>query len=298
MRYRNYAAEQSEYGSLMNRPLRIEFENALYHVTARGDRQDCIFRSDNDRNAWLTALGETCQRFNFLVRAYCQMTNHYHLLLETVDGELARGMRHLNGNYARYFNRAHGLVGHVFQGRYKAILCERETHLLELSRYIELNPVRARMVALPTEWPWSSFRATIGLVEAPIWLHSDTLLLGFGSNHLDARLSYKEFVTAGIGGVSPLAKVSNDMLLGDDEFRESIVGVEPAGNLKEIKRSQRRAMALPLREYFATYRDPKEAMARAYFSLVYSMPEIAQHARVSVKTVSRAVAAHKFEAKL
>ncbi|WP_229219925.1 transposase [Rugamonas fusca] len=281
---------------MMNRPLRIEFEHALYHVTARGDRQDYIFRSDNDRLTWLALLGQTCARFNFVVRAYCQMSNHYHLLLETVHGELARGMRHLNGNYSRYFNRAHDLVGHVFQGRYKAILCQRDTYLLELSRYIELNPVRARMVELPVDWPWSSYQSTIGLVDAPIWLRSDSVLRRFGSNVRDARLSYQAFVAAGIGGISPLAKVSNEMLLGDDQFRASIIGVEPTGNPKEIKRGQRRAVARSLPEYFATYRDPKEAMARAYLSLDFTMPEIARHARVSVKTVSRAVAAFKAEA--
>lgn len=280
----------------MNRPLRIEREQALYHVTARGDRQDSIFRTDNDRLAWLSLLGDTCQRFNFVVSAYCQMTNHYHLLIETINGELARGMRLLNGNYSRYFNRAHSLVGHVFQGRYHAVLCQRDAYLLELSRYIELNPVRARMVTLPTEWPWSSYQATIGLVDAPTWLDFDSVLMQFGNSQHDARSSYKQFVAAGIGGVSPLAKVANGVLLGDVEFQASIIGAKQTANLTEIRRNQRRALALPLSQYFATYREPKEAMARAYLSLGYSMPEIARYAQVSVKTVSRAVAAFKFQA--
>ena len=279
----------------MNRPLRIELDNALYHVTARGDRSDRIFRSDSDRLVWLSILGETCARFNFVVRSYCQMTNHFHLLLETREGELARGMRQLNGDYSRYFNRTHGLMGHVFQGRYKAILCQSERYLLELARYIELNPVRAGMVALPIEWPWSSYRATVGVADAPRWFDSEPVLMRFGSHHLDARQTYREFVAAGIGGMSPLAQVTNEMLLGDEEFRASVVGVAPAGNLQEIKRNQRRAIARPLQEYFTVFRDPREAMARAYFSLGYSMPEIARHARVSVKTVSRAVAAFKSE---
>jgi len=279
----------------MNRPLRIELDDALYHVTARGDRRDSIFRSDSDRLVWLSILGETCERFNFVIRAYCQMTNHYHLLLETLSGELARGMRQLNGNYSRYFNRTHGLVGHVFQGRYKAILCQSEPYLQELSRYIELNPVRARMVALPFEWPWSSYRATVGLVDSPPWHCAEPVLMRFGSRQSEARQAYKEFVAAGVGGMSPLAQVSNEMVLGDQEFRASVVGVVPAGNLQEIKRNQRRAIARSLQEYFVVYRDPKEAMARAYLSLGYSMPEIARYARVSVKTVSRAIAAFKLE---
>jgi len=275
----------------MNRPLRIELDNSLHHVTARGDRRDIIFRSDNDRLTWLSLLGETCDRFNFTIRAYCQMTNHYHLLLETANGELARGMRHLNGIYARYFNRTHGHVGHLFQGRYKAILCQTDLYLQELSRYIELNPVRARMVALPGDWPWSSYRATLGLVDAPGWLQTDAVLAHFGSDQLIARQAYADFVHAGIDGPSPLSLVRNQLVLGDENFQAAIIGAAVTGNAFEIKRVQRRALALPLHEYFAQFRNSKEAMARAYFSLGYSMQEIADFARVSVKTVSRAVQA-------
>jgi putative transposase len=277
----------------MNRPLRIELDNSLYHVTARGDRRDKIFRSESDRLTWLSLLGETCERFNFEVRAYCQMTNHYHILLETVNGELSRGMRHLNGTYARYFNRAHGHVGHLFQGRYKAILCQTELYLQELSRYIELNPVRAKMVALPVDWPWSSYRAKMGIVDSPGWLRSDAVLAHFGGNHVNAREAYAEFVLAGIGRASPLGAVRNQLVLGDENFQAAIVGTCPSGNALEIKRVHRRAVALPLHEYFAQYRDPKEAMALAYFSLGYSMPEIANFAKVSVKTVSRAINAFR-----
>lgn len=275
----------------MSRPLRIELGGALYHVTARGDRKDHIFRFDSDRMTWLTLLGETCDRFNLAVLAYCQMTNHFHILLETVDGQLSRGMRHLNGNYSQYFNRAHGLVGHVFQGRFQAILCQRERYMKELARYIELNPVRANMMALPSEWPWSSYNATMDMVDGPSWLRTDELLAHFDSNRHQARLAYEEFVVAGMGGPSPLRAVSNQLLLGDEEFCARVADTRPEGNLMELKRSQRRAIARPLAEYFVEFRDPKEAMARAYRSLAYSMPEIAGFARVSVKTVSRAVAA-------
>ncbi len=273
----------------MNRPLRIHLSDALYHITARGDRKDRIFRSDSDRLTWLTLLGQTCDRFNLNVLAYCQMTNHFHILLETADGHLSRGMRHLNGSYSQYFNRAHGLVGHVFQGRFKAIICQRELYMKEVARYIELNPVRAKMVACPSTWPWSSYSATIGLLDGPAWLRSDVLLSHFDTNKREARQAYAEFVAAGIGRPSPFASVSNQLLLGDEEFCARAVGRYSQGDLMEVKRSQRRALARPLQEYFVEYRDPKEAMARAYRSLAYSMPEIARYARVSVKTVSRAI---------
>lgn len=273
----------------MNRPLRIELENSLYHITARGDRRGSIYQSDCDRLTWLSLLGETCDRFNFEVQAFCQMTNHFHLLLKAVNGELGRGMCHLNGKYSRYFNRAHDLVGHVFQGRYKAILCQSELYLHELCRYIELNPVRAKMVEHPLDWPWSSYTAIMGIVDCPKWLQSDAVLARFGNHKLEARHAYQEFVMAGIGGASPLAAVSNHLILGDESFQASVVGTPIEGNPFEIKRAQRRAVVRPLHDYFSEYGNQKEAMARAYFSLGYSMPEIALHAGVSVKTVSRAI---------
>jgi len=281
----------------MNRPLRIELDNSLYHITARGNRRGPIYLSDSDRLTWLSFVGETCERFNFQVLAYCQMSNHFHILLEAIDGEIGRGMCHLNGKYSRYFNRAHGFIGHVFQGRYKAILCQSELYLNELCRYIELNPVRAKMVEHPRDWPWSSFPAMMGIVDCPKWLKSDLVLAHFGNSKLDARRLYQEFVLAGIGGTSPLAEVSNHLVLGDEEFQASIVGMPVEGNPFEVKRAQRRAVARPLHEYFSEYRNAKEAMARAYFSLAYSMPEIALYAGVSVKTVSRAVHGFRESAK-
>lgn len=271
------------------RPLRIELERSLYHVTSRGDRGGQIFRTDSDRLTWLSLLGDTCERFNFAVWAYCQMTNHYHLLVETIDGELSRGMRHLNGQFAQYFNRAHGHVGHVFQGRYKAILCQSELYLQEVSRYIELNPVRAGMVNQPGEWPWSSYCAKFGTLNAPTWLQSSALLAHFGSHPSAARQAYAEFVAGGIREASPFGAVRNQLVLGDENFHASFAGPIPAGDAREIKRAHRRALALPLRDYFVRGRNPKVAMALAYFSLGYSMPEIARFAKVSVKTVSRAV---------
>ncbi|MEQ5837697.1 transposase [Marinobacter sp. NFXS9] len=120
----------------MARPLRLEFAGALYHVTSRGNRREMIYESDDDRRAWLSILDEVCETFNWVCHAYCLMGNHYHLLIETPEGNLSKGMRQLNGVYTQVFNRHHGRVGHVFQGRYKAILVEKDSYLLELCRYI------------------------------------------------------------------------------------------------------------------------------------------------------------------
>ena len=166
----------------MARPLRIEFPGALYHITSRGDGREDIYRGDGDRRLFLDLLSDTCERFNWWGHAYCLMTNHYHLLVETPDANLAKGMRQLNGVYTQRFNDVHRRCGHVFQGRYKAIIVQKETYLKELARYIVLNPVRARMVARPEGWPWSSYRATTGEAACPDWLRTDWLLSVFGTS--------------------------------------------------------------------------------------------------------------------
>ncbi|WP_341327252.1 transposase [Methylotuvimicrobium sp. KM2] len=197
----------------MTRPLRLEFAGALYHVTSRGDRREDIYLDDEDREAWLEVMDDVCGRFNWVVHAYCQMSNHYHLLMETVDGNLSKGMRHLNGVYTQRFNRRHGMVGHLYQGRYKAILVQKESYLLELIRYIVLNPLRAGMVGNPEDWPWSSYRSMIGEATVPKWLDVDWLLSQFGSDRKSAIESCRRFVSDGKGLPSPLAQTRHQLLL-------------------------------------------------------------------------------------
>ena len=187
----------------MARPLRIEFAGALYHVTARGDRQEDIYLDDADRQGFLSILEQVNNRFNWLVHAYCLMDNHYHLLVETLDSNLSNGMRQLNGVYTQTSNRRHGKAGHVFQGRYKAILVQKESYLLELARYIVLNPVRARMVRTAKAWPWSSYRDTAGYRQAPEWLTTEWMLSAFGKNLGAAQKKYRQFVSEGKNQPTP-----------------------------------------------------------------------------------------------
>ena len=164
----------------MSRPLRLEFPDALYHLTSRGDRREWIYEDDEDRQLWLQVLEECCERFDWQVLAYCLMSNHYHLLARTRLGNLSQGMRHLNGVYTQRSNRRYGRSGHVFQGRFKAVLVDEEAYLLEVARYVVLNPVRAGMVAEVGQWPWSSYAATVGLSEAPPWLDRRRAMAGNG----------------------------------------------------------------------------------------------------------------------
>ena len=163
----------------MSRPIRIEFPDAVYHVTSRGDRREPIVDDDQDRHLFLDTLAQVINQYRWLCYAWCLMDNHYHLLIQTPEANLSKGMRQLNGVYTQASNRRHQRVGHLFQGRFKAILVDREAYLLELSRYIVLNPVRAGMVRNPAQWPWSSYRAGIGAHAAPEWLACDALWAEF-----------------------------------------------------------------------------------------------------------------------
>ena len=279
----------------MARPLRLEFSGALYHITSRGDRQEDIFLSDDDREDWLGVLGTVCARFNWIVHAFCQMTNHYHLLVETVDSNLSRGMRQLNGLYTQRFNRRHSLVGHLLQGRYKAILIQKETYLLELTRYVVLNPLRAHVVDSLEDWRWSSYPFVTGQATSPPWLDTDWLLSQFGTQRSTALKGYRRFVIAGRGLPSPLQKTRHQLLLGDDAFVESHRQTTEPEALREVSKAHRRAVALSLEEYRIRYPNNDEAMAQAYLSGAYTMAQIGQHFGVHYMTVSRAV--RKFEQK-
>ncbi|MEJ7807666.1 MAG: transposase [Telluria sp.] len=280
----------------MTRPLRLEFPGALYHVTSRGNRQGAIFLNDNDRFAWLDVLGNVCARCHLVVHAYCQMGNHYHLLVETIEGNLSQGMQQLNASYTQNFNRRHGMVGHVFQGRYKAILVQKESYLLELARYVVLNPVRAGMVTSPRDWKWSSYRCTSGDREGPAWLATAWMLDQFGDIREQAVLSYRQFVMAGIGAASPLKAVKHQLLLGDETFAAQHAQAYSHVKLVSVAKVQRRASSVTLLEYQQQYRLRDEAMARAYWSTAFSMAEIGAHFGVGYSTVSRAVKHYADEA--
>ena len=281
----------------MTRPLRLEFAGALYHVTSHGDRREDIFLNDDDRRVWLEVLGATCLRLNWVMHAFCQMANHYHLLLETVDGNLARGMRQLNGEFTQRFNRRHALVGHLFQERYKAILMQKEAYLLELTRYIVFNSLRAGMVTSLDDWPWSSFPLTVGASPSPDWFDPDVLLRQFASERGTDRdtersasiHAYRKFVMAGKGLPSPMLYLRHQLLLGDDAFVELHKLALSGAPLREVSKAQRRAVAMTLPQYQLHYADRDEAMAHAYQSGAYTMAMIAEHFGVHSMTVSRAV---------
>lgn len=272
----------------MARPLRIEFPGALYHVTSRGDRKEDIYLNDSDRRDFLTILCQVQDRFNWILHAYCLMDNHYHLMIETPDGNLSRGMRQLNGVYTQTFNRRHNMVGHVFQGRYGAILVEKDSHLLELARYIVLNPVRAGMFGTAREWPWSSYRDTAGHRTPPDWLTVDWILSEFGKRRSSAMETYRQFVGEGKNQASPWEQLRNQVVLGSDSFiSEMQARIEGDKDLSEIPKSQRRALPKSLDDYALKAQNRNTAIVQAYASGGYSMKEIGDYFGVHYSRVSR-----------
>ena len=270
----------------MARPLRIEFEGALYHVMARGNARADIFLDDTDRQAFVDNLGRVCARYGWRVWAWCQMTNHYHLLVETIRPTLSKGMREINGVYTQGFNRRHGRVGHVLQGRYKAVLVEKDAHLLELSRYVVLNPVQAGMTDGAGDWPWSSYRAVMGKSAAPDWLAVDETLESFHAKRGPARRAFARFVAEGINADDPFDQMPRPGFLGSESFLETILDkLDKQSISTEVPKKLRPARSLE--QIARASADRNEAITEAYRTGAYTLTEIARHFGVHQSTASR-----------
>ncbi|MBI2089155.1 MAG: transposase [Deltaproteobacteria bacterium] len=224
----------------MARPLRIEYAGAHYHVTSRGNERKAIFRDDIDREKFLELIERAVEQFDIRVHAYVLMDNHYHLLLETPRGGLSRALRYLNGVYTQAFNRRHRRVGHLFQGRYKAILVEKDAYLLELSRYIHLNPWRVNRSVDPIKYRWSSLGSYVGARAAPAWLTVRDVMSQFG---IKGKRAYREFVADGVkeGIRTPWDDVRGQAVIGSEEFVEEVMnkhGGERAKKTEVVRRKE------------------------------------------------------------
>ncbi|MDD5760249.1 MAG: transposase [Desulfobulbaceae bacterium] len=215
----------------MARPLRITYPGAFYHVTSRGNEQRDVFKSKRDREKFLSYLESANVRYGAVVHAYCLMSNHYHFLLETPQGNLSQIMRHINGAYTTYFNIKRKRAGHLFQGRYKAILVEADAYAEELSRYIHLNPVRAAMSARPEEYPWSSYRHYISTTAPSAWLNTGFILGYFDNNGDNYRLFVEELIDKAYE--SPLKDTVASTVLGSSAFIEEITTTHLNGRRDE-----------------------------------------------------------------
>jgi len=277
----------------MARPLRIEYCGALYHITSRGNERKPIFWEDKDREVFLDILTKVNGKYNWLCHAYCLMNNHYHIIIETPEGNLSKGIRQLNGVYTQILNKKYQRVGHIFQGRYNAILIQKENHLLEVSRYVVLNPVRANLAEKPEEWKWSSYRATVGIENSHPCHTIDWILVQFGTNKMVAGQRYKEFVRAGIGGESIWNKVSGQILFGDDYFIEKFTNyLKCKEDIMEVPRSQR-YVNRPGLNWLLNADVLKDKQTRnmkiieAVIRYGFSQKEVAEYLKMHYSTISR-----------
>ena len=280
------------------RPLRIEFPGAIYHVTSRGDRREPIFADDEDRHNFLTVVGQAMERFDATVLAYCLMDNHYHIVVYTRRANLSRLMQQLNGVYTQAYNRRHKKVGHLFQGRFKGILVDKNAYLLEVCRYVDLNPLRGRMVRDPGNWPWSSYGAHIGRGPGPAWLDSAAVhgyLLGRDAvtvaDKRKAEQRYVALVAAGKGVKLWDAALAQQIFLGGPEFVERMQALADLdlAAAKDIPRNQRRAQPKPIQYYLDKSKDRDAGIIAAVRDGQYSMTYIAGALKLSVSRVSRIV---------
>ncbi|HET9373266.1 MAG TPA: transposase [Vicinamibacterales bacterium] len=268
----------------MARPLRLDFGGALHHVIARGNRKAIIFADDDDCSDFLTRLDRISLRLRWRVWAFCLMPNHFHLLVETPTPTLSRGMRDLNGGFAQYLNRRRDLVGHVFQGRYKALLVDREGYALQVVRYIVRNPIRAGLCQTLTDWRWSSHRATLGLASTPDCLASSRVLRFFGPPKT-AIERYSEFVSlSAFDHDEPMPAGPNRSVVGGPDFLEA---VPPGIDVDRLEHPRPDRLFKTLARYQLEHLDRDAAIRAAYEGGGFSQAAIARYFGLHYSTVCR-----------
>lgn len=275
----------------MTRPLRIIYPGAFYHITSRGNAKANIYADDKDREQFLFILADVIKKYNWRCHAYCLMGNHYHLVIETVDQTLSEGMRSLNGNYTQWYNAKHKRVGHILQGRFKAFLIEEREYLLNVARYVVLNPIRAKMIDDPVGYLWSSYRATAGHERVPDWLTTEKVLVQFSSNKKKAHRQYQKYVLEGLGLISPLHDAAKQGILGSEQFvGEMRHLIDLKFEQQEITLSQRLAGKPPLEAIFEGVTNRKERNAGIILALNilhYTGEEVGKFLGFKATTVCR-----------
>jgi len=278
-------------GAVYHITARGKFPGAVYHITARGNRKESIFADDNDRLAFLDALSRVIKKYGWLLYAYCLMDNHYHLVIETPDPNLSTGMKMLNSMYTRRFNIRHEKVGHLLQGRYKALIIDRDNYLLEVCRYVVLNPVRAGIVDHPALWKWSSYNATVKPGKAPEFLAVDNMLSMLAGSRRKAVNLYRKFVEDGMGGGTFRKKLRGGIILGCNDFVEKISFLwDEKIDLKEIPRRERYAARPSLGEILGVedVGDSVDAgIKNAYDRYGYTLKEIGDFLGLHYSTISK-----------
>jgi putative transposase len=280
----------------MSHPLRLQYPGTLYHVTPRGTARQAIYPAPADYTLWLAVFASVLERAPWRCYAYGLMTNPYHLLIETPAGNLSLGMRQLNGLYPQRFNRRHGRVGHLFQGRFKASVVDRESYLLELCRYVVLTPVRAGMVKRPAQYRWSSYRAMAGLAPAPAWLNRAWVLAQFSPRPARAEQLDRHFVEEGITATaSPWEQVRGQIVLGPEPVVEQLTPrLTGSAQATAIPQSQRGLARPTLATLFSNPQQTiglqrNQTIRAAHLQHGYSLTAIGRQLGLHYSTISKIV---------
>jgi len=274
----------------MSRPIRIQYSGAVYHIISRGNKKEAIFKNNKDFTLFLDILSEVIERYNWKLYAYCLMKNHYHLLIETIDPNLSQGMLLLNGKYTQKFNRRYDTCGHLFQGRFKAFIIDRESYLLEVVKYIILNPVNAGIVKSPSEYKWSSFNDIISN-KRNINIDFKTILNLFENNIKNPIEQFIEFISSG-DKFDYKKNLTGKIFLGDIKFAKKVMKYSRgAKRFKEIAKKSRFVDRPKLKEIFGRIRNIErrnELIYESHIKYGYSFSEIAKYLKLHYSTVSKA----------
>jgi len=251
-------------------------------VICRGNSRQNIFYSDNDRLHFLRILSQTINHYEWVCHAYALMSNHFHLLIRTLQPTISEGMHFLNGTFTQYFNWTHNRVGHLFQGRFKSPLVQESSYFRRVSRYIVLNPVKAGICSHPGDYRWSSFNATVGRIAAPAFLTVDPLLQQWGSSPSINRMEYERFVLEGVTD-DPLKEMKHQLYMGEKSYLQELKPYLPA-QWSGIIKDQQAALREPLS---AILRTPETEHLRQAIEAGYSVQEVADYLKISRATFYR-----------
>lgn len=276
----------------MARPLRIEFPGAVYYISTSGNAGRNIFQDAKDGQMWLEVFESVCKRFSWICYSFCLMTDHYHLIIETPEPNLSKGMRQLNGVYTQNFNRRHNSAGHVFQGRFKSILVQKEKYLADLMKYVFFSPVRAGYSKYAHQFKWSNYKWFLKKDECPDWLSSKML-----DNSVKDELEQLIEEISENKGIenNVLENVRKQIYLGDDEFISEIQKkIDREKKLSEIPKEQ--ISNVHSINYFQnSSKSRDEAITKAYLVGNYTMKEIADYFSLHYSTVSRIIKENESE---
>lgn len=276
----------------MARGPRVQYRGAVYHVMSRGNRKAAIFDDDEDRRRFLDVFGDAAERYALSCQSYCLMGNHYHLVVETPRGNLSDGMHFVNGVYTQSSNWRHNRTGHVFEGRFVSLLVDNDCYLRNANVYVVLNPVSAGIKANARDWPWSSYRATAGLIEPPAFLDLDWIDRVFGGpTRADSQRRYREFIAAPPADLT--SAINEELLDGSADF-EAAVRSEIGAVFHQVRlpRHYRALARPPLDDIFASRLSKAERnsrIVRAHVVHGYRLAEIADFLRLHPNTLSKIV---------